>query len=154
MNKKGFTLVELLGVIVILSIIMLIAIPNVTAVLERSKKDSYIVDCKKFVSLVQYELRSGKIAKPAPNENTKVELDYFKDNDEIVNDSDGNQYDPYESYVIVSNEDGFLVYYVQLVAKNNGMDDSYRGIEKVNSEELDGDKRYQYYRNSIELSSR
>ena len=81
-------------------------------------------------------------------------MEYFKDNDEIVNDSDGNQYDPNKSYVIVSNEDGFLVYYVQLVVKNDGIDSGYRGIEEINSEELDGDKRYQYYKNSINLTTR
>ena len=36
MNKRGFILIELLGVIVILSIIMVIAIPNITSTLERS----------------------------------------------------------------------------------------------------------------------
>ena len=37
LNKKGFTLVELLVVIVILGIIMSIAIPSITSSIERSK---------------------------------------------------------------------------------------------------------------------
>ena len=37
LNKKGFTLVELLVVIVILVIIMSIAIPSITSSLDRSK---------------------------------------------------------------------------------------------------------------------
>ena len=44
-NRKGFTLVELLVVIVILAVIMSIAIPSVTSSIERSKqkqKDSKI----------------------------------------------------------------------------------------------------------------
>ena len=56
MNKKGFTLVELLGVLVILSIIMLIAVPNVISIMDKNKKDIFISDAKKFVAAVQYEL--------------------------------------------------------------------------------------------------
>jgi hypothetical protein bcoam_14499 len=37
LNKKGFTLVELLVVIVILGVIMSIAIPSITSSIERSK---------------------------------------------------------------------------------------------------------------------
>ena len=37
LNKKGFTLVELLVVIVILGVIMAIAIPSITSSVERSK---------------------------------------------------------------------------------------------------------------------
>ena len=38
MNKKGFTLVELLVVLVLLAVIMSIAIPSVTSSMERSKQ--------------------------------------------------------------------------------------------------------------------
>lgn len=37
-NNKGFTLVELLVVLVILTVIMAIAIPSITSTLERSKE--------------------------------------------------------------------------------------------------------------------
>ncbi len=37
MNNKGFTLVELLAVLIILSVIMGIAIPSITSSMERSK---------------------------------------------------------------------------------------------------------------------
>lgn len=36
-NKKGFTLVELLAVIVVLAIIALIAIPVITSVIDKAK---------------------------------------------------------------------------------------------------------------------
>jgi type IV pilus assembly protein PilA len=41
MNKKGFTLVELLAVIVILAIILVIAIPNVIKIIDKAKLDAY-----------------------------------------------------------------------------------------------------------------
>jgi len=41
-NKKGFTLVEILGVLVFLGIIMIIAIPNVISILEKNRKTNYV----------------------------------------------------------------------------------------------------------------
>lgn len=151
MNNKGFTLVELLGVILILSIIMLIAIPNITSILERTKKDNYIADCKKLVSLVQYELRKGVYSKP--NSDGGAILIKLGDlaTDDIVRDSDGYEYDSDASYVMVANEDGFLVYYVQLLAPNGKGDFHYKGIVYVDSERLDDDDRYQLYKNDYYL---
>ncbi|MDD3241640.1 MAG: type II secretion system protein [Bacilli bacterium] len=41
MSKKGFTLIEVLAVIVILGVIMVIAVPFVTGYIERSKKEAF-----------------------------------------------------------------------------------------------------------------
>lgn len=46
MNTKGFTLVELLAVIVILAIILLIAVPNVMGIIEKAKKDAFCSTAK------------------------------------------------------------------------------------------------------------
>ncbi|MDD3048679.1 MAG: DUF5011 domain-containing protein [Bacilli bacterium] len=46
MKKKGFTLVELLAVIVILAIILAIAIPAVTSLVDSSKKNAFNSDAK------------------------------------------------------------------------------------------------------------
>ena len=40
-NKKGFTLVELLAVIVILAVILVIAIPRILDVIDSSKLSSF-----------------------------------------------------------------------------------------------------------------
>ena len=117
MNRKGFTLIELLGIIVILAIIMLIAIPNITSMVERSKKDTYITDSKKMVSLTQYEIRKGNVLKPATGEVVKVKLRDLATND-VDKDPDGNEYDLDKSFVAIGRKNGFLVYYVQLVSTN------------------------------------
>lgn len=41
MNKKGFTLIEILGVILLLAIILVIAIPKVINILDQSKQNLY-----------------------------------------------------------------------------------------------------------------
>ena len=41
-NKKGFTLVELLAVMAIIAVIGMIAIPNVIRLMDNNKKDKII----------------------------------------------------------------------------------------------------------------
>lgn len=149
MNKKGFTLVELLGVIVILSIVMLIAIPNISSTLERSKRDQYITDAKKMISLAEYELRKGEIAKPSATNLLKIELSYLATTD-LEKDPDGKEYDIHNSYVIVSRKDGVLTYHVNLVS-NHGS--KYWGIKLAEQDELSSDQRYNKISKNITLLS-
>ena len=53
MNKNGFTMIELLGTMVLLSIILLIAIPSVTKIVDSSKKRALVNDAKKFIALAK-----------------------------------------------------------------------------------------------------
>ena len=53
-KKNGFTLVELLAVIVILAIILLIAVPNVIGIIDKAKKDSYCSTAKMAYKAVEY----------------------------------------------------------------------------------------------------
>lgn len=59
MNKKGFTLIELLAVIVILALISLIAIPNITSVIENNKKELMVTDAIHLISLARYEIEAN-----------------------------------------------------------------------------------------------
>lgn len=60
LNKKGFTLVELLATIGILALISLIAIPSVINLTNKNKQNVYIKDAKRFISLVEYESRKSE----------------------------------------------------------------------------------------------
>lgn len=137
MNKRGFTLIELLGVIIILSIIMLIAIPNVTSVLEKNKRQNYISDAKKLITQVEYEISSSNIEKPSSTDILKIRLSYIGTSD-VSKDSDGNKYDTENSYVIVVRKNGYLEYYVNLVAIVDGEN---KGIRLASKDELDSDTR-------------
>lgn len=139
MNKRGFTLIELLAVLVILSIIMGIAIPNVVSSLEKSKKETYISDAKKFLTQAKTEL-ANTISKPAAGEIVRINLSCV-DNQDLTKDPDGNEYSETDSFVIVVRKDEELVYYVNLVAGENGKN---RGIRLTEKKNLDEDGKLSY----------
>ena len=56
MNHKGFTLVELLATIVIMSILLLIAVPAVSNTIEQSRKDTFATNGKSYITTA----RNGK----------------------------------------------------------------------------------------------
>jgi prepilin-type N-terminal cleavage/methylation domain-containing protein len=55
-NKKGFTLVELLAVIVILAIILAIAVPGISSMIESSKESSFESDVKMLIVGIEYDI--------------------------------------------------------------------------------------------------
>jgi prepilin-type N-terminal cleavage/methylation domain-containing protein len=70
MNKKGFTLIEILSVIVILSIIMIIAVPAVSEYIAEKRKESYVLAAKDNIFSVQRAITNQEIV--------------FKDKDKVL----------------------------------------------------------------------
>lgn len=62
MNKRGFTLVELLGVLVILAVIVALVFPSVSSVLKKTKETVYNVELKKILDATyDYTLKNTSI---------------------------------------------------------------------------------------------
>ena len=57
-RKNGFTLVELLAVIVVLAIIMIIAIPAVLEILSNTRKKTFAMSVNKYVTAAQSQYLS------------------------------------------------------------------------------------------------
>lgn len=60
MNRKGFTLIELIAVVVIMSIIAIIATPNIINMMDKGKKEQYVADAKEFISKATYMYKQEK----------------------------------------------------------------------------------------------
>ena len=75
-QKKGFTLIELLAVILILGIIALIAIPQVTNVIENAHKGSAEVSAKHYLDAVNNKIALNKLDDNPNNdyENTEISV--------------------------------------------------------------------------------
>lgn len=148
-NNKGFTLVELLATISILAIIMLIAIPNVVGVVQKSRNKTYVEDAKKMISLAKYKVKSDVEIKDALGDGSVcISLNYLDSGKEIKDAPNGGEYDTANSYVLVEkNYDNSYYYSVQLL--ENDKDSNMQGLKKISSEDLSNDNSYTKVNNSI-----
>ena len=79
MNKKGFTLVELLAVIAILAILVIIALPNVLKMFNDAKKNSFLTETKTIYSEVSKKyisesMKGNKLTYISSEDDTKLEM--------------------------------------------------------------------------------
>ncbi len=79
MDKKGFTLVELLAVIAILAILVIIALPNVLKMFNNAKKNSFLTETKTIYNnasskYITENLKGNKLDHISSNDNTKLEM--------------------------------------------------------------------------------
>ena len=140
MNKKGFTLTELIAVIVILGVLMTVAIPNVLSIIERNKALSMIEDAKKFITEVEYKVRSDTsiILPTADRGATVIKLSYLTNTD-LDQSPYGINYNKNNSFVVIARDCNASThictdtYYVTLSAietKSNGeVKSNSRGIQ-------------------------
>ena len=125
MGKKGFTLIELLATLVILSIIMLVAVPNTISILDKSKKDAFVSDAKRLVALAESELKNNDSI-DVTNGGAIVFTFAYLDDGSFEEDPDNKSYDASKSFVVVHkkvNGTSYqLDYYVQLIGEKRGID--------------------------------
>lgn len=131
-DNKGFTLIELLATITLLSILMMIAVPNVIGVVNKNKNKTYIEDAKKLVSLAEYKIRSNPDYKPTSASYYCFSIT-FLGSDDFGSPPNGGSYDTSKSYVRVNYSGNKLNYYVQLIEDKSGRE---YGIKEVASSRL------------------
>ena len=131
MKNKGFTLVELLAMLVVLGVLMTVAIPNITGILNNQKKNTLRNDATTMVETAKIKVaKDNLIKKPDAGKCIVFSLNYLNDNDNINAGPNGGQYDEFDSFVIYKKEkNGNNVsykYYVRLIENNVSY---YYGIE-------------------------
>ncbi len=79
MNKKGFTLVELLAVIAILAILVIIALPNVIKMYNSAKKNTFLTEAKTVYSevtrkYISESMKGNKLSSVNFDDDTKLNM--------------------------------------------------------------------------------
>ncbi len=79
MNKKGFTLVELLAVIAILAILVIIALPNVLKMFNDAKKNTFLTEIKTVYSeatrkYISESKKGNRLTYVSSEDNTKLNM--------------------------------------------------------------------------------
>ena len=116
MKKNGFTFIELLAMLVILGIIMLVAIPNITGMLQNQKLNVFKGDATSMVETAKVKANSERLlVKPKNGDCIVFALNYLNDDDNIVTGPNGGQYDQFDSFVVYTRSGNKYKYYVRLV---------------------------------------
>lgn len=146
MNRKAFTMVELIAIITIIGVILIFALPNVTSTIERNKKDVMINDAKDFLDKVKYCLLVNKAVCQYPTTAgnpgaKKIYLDAVDPREEIKKSPFGNEYNRTNSYVKVSlNNSGGVKNYIYTIYLFDG---EYK-IDGKTMGDLNSDSKYTY----------
>lgn len=141
-NNKGFTLVELLATIVILSILMAIMIPSVNYLIEKSKKDNYdnlkssiIVAAKVYMSENRYNITldlgaDGKLCDGNETEDisyigdnkllefNKLPISILVDSKILSTNTDGNILNPKDKNKILDKNNSYILIKYQCSTKD------------------------------------
>ena len=109
-KNKGFTLIELLVTIVILAVILLISVPSIMGVLEKSKKQAFIESgisiVKSFTknNSISDVLEENHIELPSNGSSKSINLSdiNYENGDKIIGD------------IVIKNIDGVYSYYLYI----------------------------------------
>ena len=115
MKKRGFTLVELLAVIVVIGLILVIVVPRVLKNIDEEKKSTFISSAKALIRKVEYDYMD------------KEDFDYVSLKTFNINDISMSNYDIDNSTIKM--KDGDI--YIKLIGKEKF--EGYKCIGTINN---------------------
>lgn len=122
-NNKGFTLVELIAMLVVLGILMAVTVPNITGILNQQKETAFVEEAEKLVSTAQMKMATDKkIKRPTEGKCLVMSMEYLDKAKEISKAADGGTYLREDSFVIIRRVGAKLEYHVRLVETTTGGD--------------------------------
>lgn len=121
-NSKGFTLVELLAMLVVLAVLMAVAVPNVNGILKNQRDNTLIEDAGRFIEQTKTAMTiDSKIGKPAAGECLVFTLQYVDFNKEIAEGANSKQYKRFDSIVVYTRVGNEYKYYVRLIESGDNL---------------------------------
>lgn len=124
MNKKGFTLVELLAVIALVAILSGIAVTNVVSSINNSKKNAFLLDAKRMVSKAEYLISSKKTDREQALSSRKIyTFSELNEKGEFLKDADDGSFDN-SSFVMVSKNGSSFNYCICVIGSKRKIGDS------------------------------
>ena len=116
MNSKGFTLVELLAMMLVLGVLMAVAVPNVTGILANNKLNVMKADATKMVDTAKLKFsRITANERPRANQCVIYALNYLNDTGDITDGPNGGSYMQFDSFIIVKRSANQYDYYIRLI---------------------------------------
>lgn len=143
-KKKGFTLVELLAMLVVLGILIGISIPNMNGILKNQRVNALKADATNMAEKAKMKVsKDSEMGKPGIKDCFILTLDYLNDNDDFNKGPNGGVYDKYDSFIIYTREESVnrttkFKFYVRLVEET---ETSRIGFQLVDSDEIDSLKK-------------
>ena len=129
MNNKGFTLVELLAMLLVLGILMTIAVPNITGILANNKMNIMKADATKMVDTAKIKFSSlSKDERPKVGECVVYALNALNDSGDISSGPNGGDYEQFNSFVVITRRSQKYEYYIRLIEVK---DSSIIGIDRI-----------------------
>ncbi len=106
MNRKGFTLIELIAMMTVLGILMAIAVPNISGILKSNKENIQVEDINKMIETAKEKFKDNEVSYPRNDEAcTVLTLKSINENDDFTTGVNGGDYDEDASYIVVKRED-------------------------------------------------
>ena len=105
MNRKGFSLIELIGMVVILGILMIITVPNIASILKNNRENIVKEDINKIVSGAKNKINTKQAKNPSYEGSCVVMTVGFVDsNDDLKTGLNGGTYNKGSSFVVIRKE--------------------------------------------------
>lgn len=115
-NRKGFTLIEVIAVIIIIGVMMLVAVPNVTSYIVGSRKSSFATDVHAYIETIRSEYESreyGPLLRDDEIMLVPIEIVVLEKGD--AGKSPFGNYIYSKSYVVIVPERGGYQFYANVV---------------------------------------
>ena len=125
MKQKGFTLVELIAMMVVIGVLMAIAIPNISGIVKKNRESIGVEDVNKMIGNTKTKLETGQAKYPKKNECTVLTLNFIDNNNDFKTGINGGYYDKSESVIVVkksqiSGSSYEYKYFFRLIEKEDG----------------------------------